>query len=273
MRCFRFMSTVGLVALAWGGYADEPPTDPAAAAPAVASAAAWTSDLPVAADGRHVWLWAEDYDAAEDAPRVAVHHADVVDTAGDADAPFDGPAWEGVARLDGRLAARGAAADGGTLWLVYESGAVKALSLRSGPIDGQWLMAQRSAVALPDTAQVRALAAGHGRLYALVRVESAEVLGRLDAGPEEQEAESDTDVSDRQRRNLVLGLPRNYGVNAPPEVAPEALPEAPPEVTEAGDDEAQAPDTPSDAEPVAATPPEAPDERLLVLERGAWRVV
>ncbi|MEM6458957.1 MAG: RDD family protein [Planctomycetota bacterium] len=210
------------------------------APPAIAGA--WRADLPVASDGRHLWSWAAAPAEDQRPAGVAVFHADLAET------PADGPAWESVTRLTGRLAPGGAVADDRSLWLFFADGTVQRLGIRPGPIDGQWLMNRHPAGSLPRSATLRAAAAAHGKLWVLIRVESADDLARLDP--------TDADVSDTRTsaerarvRRLILGLPSD------PPVPPDE-----PENTQTD----EAPEPP---------PPAAPDDRLLVLERGAWRVI
>lgn len=266
---------------------------PAPAAAVQASAAAWTADLPIASDGRHLWLWAEDYDSQEQTAGVRFFHADTTHT------PPDGPAWESVARFQGTLAAHAVAADDATLWLVFSDGAVKTLSLRPGRLPDQWFLSQSSASALPASATVYATAAAHHQLYVLVRVASAADLAELDRPQVSASAKASDDSAARDvRLNLALGLPPTAGVEAsspiesshpePDGASTESSDPAAPGEAEPSPSAPQAADPPSeshvDAPGVEAPPdsrkqpqleaaPKVPADRLLVLDRGRWRVI
>ncbi|MEM9881493.1 MAG: RDD family protein [Planctomycetota bacterium] len=201
----------------------------------------WRADLPAASDGRHLWSWAAAPAENQRPAGVAVFHADF------AEPNADGLAWESVTRLTGRLAPGGAVADDRSLWMVFADGTVQRLAIRPGTIEGQWLMNRHPAGSLPRSATLRAAAAAHGKLWVLVRVESADDLRRLDEIETDESAGRTPEERARVRR-LILGLPGDRA------------------------DEPDGDDDPAAVETETALP-ETPDDRLLVLERGSWRVV
>lgn len=272
---------------------------------ASASALAWSADLPTVSDGRHLWTWAQDVDEKTDQPRLSLFHANL------AHRPPKGPAWEAVVQLTGRLAARGVAADDDTLYLFFDDGSTHVISLRKGPVEDQWYYSKRTAPNLPAGVSVRAAAAGGGgKLWVLVRIESAEALRSIDAA---SAAPSDGPavIDDNQELfDLILGFPDS---EAPPEAdgasdaaesndGPSAdAPQVDPS-TESSENESasaatenkteEATDTDTESELAEATPQEPaaepesetteaqtpltvdlPTERLLVLGRNTWQSI
>ncbi|MEM9420307.1 MAG: RDD family protein [Planctomycetota bacterium] len=287
----------GPIAAAEDGAAEQ--AEPVAAG----SAASWSADLPVVSDGRHVWLWADQPSEDDPEQRVTVlYHADA------AEYEDEGPAWEKVTEFAGRLAPRGAAADAGTLWLMFDDGQVSMITLRPAPIEGDWYFRTHASKSLPASTTVRSSAAADGKLWALVRVETGQAILDLDRGAAEVkpvEAADDADVM-----NLVLGLPRELAMEGDDPYAGIAQePADADEADAANEQEAEGEDADSTAfeqgqeevaeteEPTAAAVdesqsvdeaaeavieeaveeatelPEAPADRLLVLDRGAWQVV
>jgi len=290
-------------------------TASATASPAVAprgSAASWSADLPVVSDGRHVWLWADAVDEKDSDRRLtSLYHADATER------PPDGPVWEPVTDFTGRLAPRGAAADGDSLWLIFDDGQVSSLALRPAPLEGDWYFGQQAGKSLPAHTTVRASVAAHGKLWVLARVETGQAIADLDRGESAKPGPVATSADEADLMNLVLGLPRELPINsddplgqntsAEAEEAPASDPGD--EANREGEGEADAAardakteadtdtDTDTDTETntdveaemadadQAATEhiaaaieddeplPAVPADRLLVLDRGAWRVV
>ena len=182
-----------------------------------ARALTWSDDLPVAGDGRHLWLAAPAAALPGEAPGPAVEllHANGED---------DEPAWEPVTRLRGRLAALAAPAStpgerdpagGGTdrLWLVFDGGAVVRVALRPGPLDDQWFFSKRPVTNLPAGLKVTAAAAAGDTLWVLGYTNDADVFTGFDAAGTDGEATSrvagDGNAGgDTELLNLLLGLPR-----------------------------------------------------------------
>ncbi|MEM7626235.1 MAG: RDD family protein [Planctomycetota bacterium] len=264
-------------------------------ATAAPSASAWSADLPAVSDGRHLWTWAQDVDDKNpDQPQLSLYHADLTHR------PPEGPAWELLPRLTGRLAARGVAADDDTLYLVFDDGSTHVVSLRPGPVEGRWLFSKRNAPSLPSGVSVRAAAAGHGELWTLVRIESAEALRQIDATVYGETA-SDRAVSDDEDKelfDLIFGYPDGVDTTSGPgsveteEAGESAADDAEPADPSVVEESPETPDAaPTDtgvapAEPNAAETPaiaaadpdpeltaDLPTERLLVLSRNAWKNV
>ncbi|MBB6428709.1 RDD family protein [Algisphaera agarilytica] len=300
---------VGLLAVVcgamWGAIATAQDNAEAPAEAAVqGSAASWSADLPVVSDGRHAWLWADQPSGDDPEQRVTVlYHADAAEYE-----PEEGPAWEKVTEFAGRLSPRGAAAEAGTLWLMFDNGQVAMITLRPAPIEGDWYFRKHASKSLPAGTTVRSSAAADGKLWALVRVETGQAILDLDRGP--TEAEAAVSSEDLEPLNLVLGLPRDLvlegddpfagsaeeqGDTASEETAAdpqaegddaetsepqegESESDASAPASEETEPEAQNIDGAADEvieEAVQQSPelPEAPADRLLVLDRGAWRVV
>ena len=276
---FRLAPVCAALGAVWCGSANASP-----------AGSAWSADLPVVSDGRHLWTWAPSVAPNNgEEPRVSLFHADL------AQRPPEGPAWESVVQLTGRLAARGVAADNHTLYLIFEDGSTDIVSLEAGPVEGHWFFSPRPAPRLPVGAAVRAVAAGGGKLWVLVRVESAETLNQIDAStaPDDR-PRSALDDDNRELFDLILGypdgdpaLPDTAGdsSSATPETgrdtadqdetvvpAPEAESQSEVEA-EVGDSQAVATESAvsETPEPEAEVPAvDLPTERLLVLERGVW---
>ncbi len=190
----------------------------------------WSADLPAVSDGRHLWLWVADTQPTSagsadepapvhpDAPPVtALYHADLRETAP------DGPNWESVARISGRLAPGGVAASEDRLHLIFDSGHIQVLTLRPGRLPGNWFYSTETDRSLPQDTVFRAAAAAHGQLWVLVRVDSPEALQALDqanAQPLRQRESAVRSPQDIRRRNLILGLPLSTDLPAPPPHAP-----------------------------------------------------
>jgi len=246
-----------LCALAWG---------------AAAHGLTWSADLPAAGDGRHLWLVAPAAALPGEAPGPAVEllHADGDD---------DGPAWEPVTRLRGRLAALAAPAAGpggpGTtdrLWLVFDSGAVVRVSLTPGPLEDQWFFSTRPVTDLPAGLDVTAAAAAGDALWVLGRTADAEVLAGFDdpgAAPGAAAA-ADAMESDAELLNLVLRLPRPLRPEDP-SVAPATA--DPAESIESPGPPVTAGHAPAGPTLRAAGPAATPTELLLVYRGGRWRRV
>ena len=262
----------------------------------------WSADLPVVSDGRHLWLGVADTQPSAvgreprplspgdqlPVPMTALYHADLRPPASD-EAP--GPTWEAVTRLRGELAEHGIAAHDRRLYLIFRDGQVRMLALRPAQVPGDWFFSTTALRRLPPDTTLRAAVAAQNRLWALVRVDSAQTLQQLDAprdtssevGPDDKPDSAEAAQSER-RRNLVLGLPLSPPGNDQQDAETSQL-EASPD-----GNEPPGPDDPRDPTDDVAGPPPAngpdagtdnsaearldwPSERLLVLERDGWRAV
>ena len=244
------------------------------------SSAAWSADLPVAGGGRHVWMAAPDTDSGQ--PITHLFHADVT-----AEPPLWGPAVE----LQGRVAGGGLVAEGDRLWLIFNSGAVRKLTLTPGTLADQWHRQTRTLPSLPPGVQLRAAAAGGDRLWVVVRAETAETLAAVDA----LAAPAMTDpreVDEQAEFNRLLGLPPNFVLEPEDETdvgsdveaasgndgtvpAPEDDAASGAELPGAGGSAGEEIDVPqwsAEAKTDPAGPgAQPPADRLLMLDRSQWK--
>lgn len=219
-------------------------------------------DLPAVADGEHLWI-VEPGDEVKGNPTLRiVHHA--------GSASF-GESTE-LDPINGALLQRGLAAGDGRLLLVMDNRQLLTLRPVWSDLTRTWSYQERRLPILPEGCTLVSLALGSRGPWALVRVESAQLLEELD-NASAPAARTD----DRASLNRVLGLPEDFGIKPPePEEPTEETPEEGGEAEEAqgtdepaeSETESQATDQPTEESEPAE--PELPAYRLIHLPRGRW---
>ena len=209
-------------------------------------------DLPAVGDGEHLWL-TEQAPAPEDdqdaGPQLTIYHL-----------PANTETYYAT-KLDpiaGELMPRGLAAGDDRLLIVTNERQVITLQPVWSELLLQWVYKKRTLPALPEGCTLVSLAIGERGPWALVQVQSRELLDRLD----QQQAEPST-PTDQQILNKALGLPEDLqwdesGKDESKEDEPKED-----ETAAEGDDE-----TP--VEVVLQVEPVLPAYRLIHLRSSKW---
>ena len=204
-------------------------------------------DLPAASDGEHLWLIQQAEPPADDKdaePELTLYHL-----------PADTETYL-AAKLDaipGQLMPRGVAAGDGRLLMVTTGRQVMTVRpVWSDLLDG-WEYQKRSLTSLPEGCTLIALAMGDHGPWALVQVQSRELLESLDAREKERAG-----PTDQQILNRALGLPEDLRWQTQEEAGPGA----------AGRGGEAAPQD----EPVEIAEPE-PDAPAVAVELPAYRLI
>lgn len=206
-------------------------------------AVAWA--VSAAGDGQHVWL-AQPWD--DEAGTWVAHHG-----------PGDGPdALATVREVTRTVAPGGVAARGATLYVLYTNGTMQTFAGERIGLEQPWRYQAQSGPSLPRGVVVRDFAVGRGGPWALVRVDDAAALRRLDALDADPPTTRPLDES-QMMRNLRLGLPPNMDRVDRVPADETATPEAP--------------DTATATEAPDADEPSLPVDRLLRLQTGRWKAV
>lgn len=233
------------------------------------------SDLPAASDGEHLWLIEQTpapQDNEEAGPQLKLYHL-----------PADTDRYIAT-KLDpiaGELMPRGLAAGDGRLLIVTDNRQLITVRPEWSELLRQSVYQKRTLASLPEGCTLVALTMGDRGPWALVKVESRELLDRLD-GRDEKQAKP----TDQQLLNRALGMPEDFDWGQPAHndsKTPEQDEPAEDSTEPPADDEVPA--EPSDAEegelsdteryaqtvvePVAL--PALPAYRLIVLRNREWR--
>jgi len=210
------------------------------------------SDLPAVSDGEHLWLvepaQPKQTEGEEPTPRLTIHHLH-------ADAkPGQATKLDPIA---GELMPGGLTAGDGRLLMVMADRQVQTLRPVWSELMRQWTYPLRTLPELPQGCALRSLAMSDRGPWALVYVESDELLAKLD-----QAGQAKEDVSNWRMLNHALGLPAELQWNAPsadPEQTPDEDEAAPAE----GEDESA---VDADEKPKL----QAPAYRLIHLHGSRW---
>ncbi|MEO0476251.1 MAG: RDD family protein [Planctomycetota bacterium] len=219
-------------------------------------------DLPAVGDGDHLWLIQQTPPPADDQdadPTLTLYHL-----------PADGETYR-ANKLDpitGELMPRGLAAGDGRLLMITNER--KVLTVR--PVWSDLLRSyeypQRSLIALPEGCTLIALAMGDRGPWALVQVQSRELLEQLDQRDEKSEG-----TTDQQMLNRALGLPEDLDWDEPGETDKANDESADGETEEPQDEpseESSVEETPAEAEIEAQPEPTLPAYRLIHLRSSKW---
>jgi len=217
-------------------------------------------DLDAVSDGEHLWL-VEPAPAAQaadgqdgDKPRIQVYHSAAEDPAGQVLA-IDKP-------IVGQLMPRGLTAGDGLLLMVLDDRQIITLSPRWSPLMDRWTYSQQSLHALPEGCTLLGITIGDTGPWALVRVESAELLASLDQTNQDDQAQLERDAV---LLNRALGLPEDYELSPTPETDNEN------ENAPATENDADAEgDADTEASPQDAAGAVLPVYRLIHIQRGRW---
>lgn len=209
-------------------------------------------DLPAASDGEHLWL-TEQAPAPEDdqdaGPRLTIYHL-----------PANTETYL-ANKLDpiaGELMPRGLAAGDGRLLIVTNDRQITTLQPAWSELLLKWVYQKRKLTALPEGCTLVSLAMGERGPWALVQVQSRELLERLDHKP----AKPST-PTDQQILNKALGLPEDLQWDEPGE-------------DESKEDKAKEDKTTTEddieslAEVVPQAQPVLPAYRLIQLRSSKW---
>lgn len=229
-------------------------------------------DLPAAGDGQHAWFVQDappSADGSETGPRLAVYHLPST------------PSGNLMSQLDpikGTLMPGGIAAGNGRLLLIRQDRQVLVVRPVWSDLLHKWVYQKRSLPALPTGCTLVSLAMGNDGPWALVQVQSRELLDRWDAPPTGQDG-----LTEEQMFNQALGLPEDFEWDAREkpaasseqeqeegqDVSPGALPDA-----DVGDDQGGGATAEADADvdAQASDAVELPAYRLIHVERGKWLV-
>lgn len=167
-----------------------------------AAAQSHAGDLPAAGDGEHVWLIQQapipenDKDAE---PKLTVYHL-----------PADTETYR-AKKLDpitGQLMPRGLAAGDGRLLIVASNRQLITIRPVWSELLRDWVYQQRTLTALPEGCTLLALTLGDRSPWALVQVQSRELLERLDRSQAKMQG-----PTDQQLLNRAMGLPENFDLN------------------------------------------------------------
>ena len=145
---------------------------------ALFTVAAASADLTVVGDADQLWIVRPN----KEATGISIQHRQASDREGRLRPPLT---------LQGRLVPGGAAASGGYLWLVYDTGTMQTLRAFDDQL-GHRVFSDSLLPALPKGAVLRSLATARDQPFVLMRVESAALLQRLDAPPETETAKDPT---------------------------------------------------------------------------------
>lgn len=157
-------------------------------------------DLPAASDGQHLWLIEQAPAPADDegaGPQLTVYHL-----------PTDTQTYLAT-KLDpivGQLMPRGIAAGDGRLLIVTDDRQLITLRPIWSDLLRSWEYRQRALADLPKGCTLLSLAMGSRGPWALVQVQSRELLEQLDQVNENQPQAT----SDQQMLNRALGLPEDF---------------------------------------------------------------
>jgi uncharacterized RDD family membrane protein YckC len=208
---------------------------------------AHAGDLPAASDGEHLWLIQQAEPPADDKdakPKLTLYHL-----------PADTETYLAT-KLDpipGELMPRGiAAGDGRLLMVTNERQVITVRPIWSELLRG-WEYQKRTLTALPEGCTLIALAIGDRGPWALVKVQSRELLESFDA-----REEASTGPTDQQILNKALGLPEDLQWDEPEQTDPPA---------EEGGEEAPQEER---QEEQAVVETELPAYRLIKLRSSKW---
>lgn len=273
------------------------------------SAASWSADLPVVSDGRHVWLWADKVDPENVEKRhTALYHADATQrpadgpvwetvtdftgrlaphgAAADGDAiwlifddgkvsivalkpaPLEGDWYFGRQTgksLPERTTVRASVAAHGKLWVLARVETGQAIA----DLDADEAATQKTVSVDPDDADVMNLVLGLPRE---LPIDSDDPLGLATPTSENPSAELDASEVDADSPDDAQPADAEPAGTESAE-APVAIgePNESPESIELDDPAAM--EVIAEAIKDNIVLPSAPADRLLVLDRGAWRVV
>lgn len=301
----------GTWAVAQDGGEAEGETSTRDASPARGSAASWSADLPVVSDGRHVWLWADDIDEKDEDRRLtALYHADATErppegpiwetvtdftgrlaprgAAADNDtiwlifddgkisvislkpAPIEGD-WffsqQAGKSLPPSTTVRASVAAHGKLWVLARVETGQAIA----DLDRGEAEAESQVPIETGDAEVLNLVLGLPRGLAINGNDPLDEDAPAESEPADSEADADAQAE----------LPASEKMSDAVEAAPEKTAEAeatdeaaePEAESESAGIDAAAKQEISEAIEEAQNLPDAPADRLLVLDRGTWRVV
>lgn len=221
----------------------------------IASPGLYAGDLPATSDGEHVWLIQQDPAPADDAdaePELTLYHL-----------PADTDRYLAT-KLDpikGELMPRGLAVGDGRLLVVTSDRQLITIRPVWSELLRNWVYQQRTLTALPEGCTLLSLAMGERGPWALVQVQSRELLEQLDA--REQQKDGPTD---QQMLNKALGLPEDL------QWEEDATPAEEETDAEQGDGSSgTAEEEPAEAvEPEPAEPVKLPAYRLIQLRSSKW---
>lgn len=217
-------------------------------------------DLPAAGDGEHLWLVqqaaAPENDKDADAT-LAIYHL-----------PADTETYRAT-KLDpitGQLMPRGIAAGDGRLLIVTSDRQLITIRPVWSELLRDWVYQQRTLTALPEGCTLLAVTMGDRGPWALVKVQSRELLDQLN--PSQAKTQG---LTDQQLFNKAMGLPEDFELDwpdrtkedAPKEETPQEDGEEGQEKTPVGADDA---DSGADAEGdagVSAEPQSEPESNAL----------
>ena len=172
------------------------------------------ADLHVVGDADHLWVVRPN----KDGTGVSIQHRQASDRDGRLRPPLV---------LQGKLVTAGAAAGGGYLWLVYDTGTVQTLRAFEDAM-GHRVFSDSLLPALPKGATLRSLATARDQPFALMRVESAALLEQLDAPPDAAPAkDSPTVPKGKDSGDKVPAAPSPQSKPKPEAEAPQDIIESP----------------------------------------------
>ncbi|MFK7787909.1 MAG: hypothetical protein AB8C95_00265 [Phycisphaeraceae bacterium] len=209
-------------------------------------------DLPAASEGQHLWLIqqapadAEDKDAK---PKLTIYHL-----------PTDTETYF-ASKLDpilGELMPRGITAGDGRLLLINTDRQLTTIRPVWSDLLRSWEYRQRTLTALPEGCTLLSLAMGDHGPWALVKVQSRELLEQLDHVEQKQKR----GTTSQQMLNRALGLPEalRWGDTDKPKSD-----EADAESKETGEGVTEpATESTEDSEPVESIPPQEQEQEQAV---------
>ena len=211
------------------------------AAPLLGFGRAGAQMLPAASnsEGEHLWLL---LDGPDNRPgsKVRVLHC----------APGD-ESVRHVLDPGGVVLGSGVSSAGGRLWWAQEESGIIRLNVivaNRSPIGPSWRYAATVEPAFPSSSKLRALAAARSRLWSLVRIDSPEAMRLFNQSLVSRLSLRGTD---HRRLNVALGLPPDVRWQKQGAQSESVTQPTPPQISNSV----------------------TPTDRLLVLERGSWRLV
>jgi uncharacterized RDD family membrane protein YckC len=214
----------------------------------------FAGDLPAVSDGDHLWLIQQATPPEDDKdaePSLKLYHL-----------PTDTETYlaNKLDPIKGQLMPRGVAAGDGRLLMVTDDRQLITIRATWSELLRNHVYQQRTLTALPEGCTLLALTMGDRGPWALVQVQSRELLRQLD-----ERKEKKAGPTDQQILNRALGLPEDLQWDD--RVSPQQTDEQP---DAEGDVETPADDFAEEGEEQEAQQPKLPAYRLIHLRSSKW---